>query len=685
MANRGAEINKAFHARSKKEEPLVALFDDLPAIDCLKILNDANILSAPVFEDAPTKRKFHGILDLLDLCAYAITVYDEVQDKEKLDTWQMIFENGLRRKNARELLNYSKANYCRPVESTASFKEILDNLSSKTVHRLPIFKFNAFDRLLTQSEVLRFISQHMELFGYSIDQSVIASGLIGKAYYVNAKQPVIDAFRMLIEKKVASVGVLDDQQKVIGSVSVRNLREVIRDRPNLKLKEPISKFLTEINGGTIAGPMVISADTAVRVAITKMTTDPNHQLYVVDSNRFPQGAVSSSDLFTFLLRIGFDHAPSPAPGHKIDIKTVEEAQEKLYVPALHPPKGHHPNILDQSYHIIFPNFKSEDQLVSVLNKSSAETVVKTLREKKISCVPVLDLHRKTDNHPRVQGLVDVSDVATYVFGLKKDPAFAKDTTVTFDSLYLPKLAGVYAKELINCSGRNHAALLGQQTRLLDVFAALSIPGVHRVPIVTFPADSKHGHSHGKAADGKHEQLSSEELPSTQAVGKFITQTDVLRFVATHLEAFGTVLDKTIVAARVGVFKPKSINVKSTAVEGFHYLIKSKVSGAAVVDDHFKVLGSLSTTDLRLVVVSNPMLNVNKPISEFWNDIKADETYSKPLRLITCSYTDTVHHVITKMNSNQVHRLFIVDEHGLLLGVVSVSAILKYILRVGNNF
>jgi len=114
------------------------------------------------------------------------------------------------------------------------------------------------------------------------------------------------------------------------------------------------------------------------------------------------------------------------------------------------------------------------------------------------------------------------------------------------------------------------------------------------------------------------------------------------------------------------------------------LIRQKCSGMPVLDADFKVVGSLSTTDLRFVVTSNPSINLNRPIAEFWEDAKADKTYSTPSRIITCSYTDNVRQVITKMHSNRVHRLFIVDENGLILGVVSLSDVLKYILRCGSR-
>jgi CBS domain-containing protein len=498
---------------------------------------------------------------------------------------------------------------------------------------------------------------------------VLLAGLVGKGTeYVTQKQTMLDAFKAIVDKKISAVAVLDDQQRIIGNISVRDLRSVLKEKPNLKLQMTIADFLAE----TKAPPAIsVGSDASVRFAVSKLTSSSIHRIYVVDEHGYPQGVISITDIFKYLLRAGFEVEPSFQEQGKSPANSPREPESPRVIPPAPPsPKDHHISLLDDAFQIMFPEFKSEDELVFVLGNTPAEDVVKTLKEKEVSCVPVLDPVKKIDNHPRVQGLVDIADIATYVFGLRRSSAH-KGEKMTYADLHEKKLKGATAKDLINHSGINQAAILGVQTRMMDVFAALIIPRVHRVPVMSTSDEREISRS------GVHTKK--------HAVGKFVTQSQVLRFIATHLNEFGPILEKTVVAARVGVFKPKFIKSSSTVYEGFKTLIREKVSGAPVIDDNYKVIGSLSTTDLRLVVFSNPNLNINKPLSEFFEDIQEDQTYSKPRRVVTCSYADTVHSVITKLHSNQVHRLFIVDERGLLIGVVSLSDVLKYILRSGSHY
>lgn len=100
--------------------------------------------------------------------------------------------------------DYSKANYSYPLPEDSSFKEVLNTLSSKGVHRVPIVSSKgALVRLITQSEVLRFVSQNLDDFGSSLDKSVLLAGLLGKAtVYVKETQPTLDAFTAIVEKRV---------------------------------------------------------------------------------------------------------------------------------------------------------------------------------------------------------------------------------------------------------------------------------------------------------------------------------------------------------------------------------------------------------------------------------------------------------------------------------------------------
>lgn len=82
---------------------------------------------------------------------------------------------------------------------------MLDTLSSKGVHRVPIVKKDGtVERLVTQSEALRFIAHHVDDFGALVNQTILMSpNLITRGLQcVKDAQPTIDAFRTIIEKNV---------------------------------------------------------------------------------------------------------------------------------------------------------------------------------------------------------------------------------------------------------------------------------------------------------------------------------------------------------------------------------------------------------------------------------------------------------------------------------------------------
>lgn len=64
-----------------------------------------NILSAPVVD---REKKFVGLLDLRDICAYALKVIEQMEATVKATdhlSWKMMFEETLRLKTAKELMS----------------------------------------------------------------------------------------------------------------------------------------------------------------------------------------------------------------------------------------------------------------------------------------------------------------------------------------------------------------------------------------------------------------------------------------------------------------------------------------------------------------------------------------------------------------------------------------------------
>jgi len=100
---------------------------------------------------------------------------------------------------------------------------------------------------------------------------------------------------------------------------------------------------------------------------------------------------------------------------------------------------------------------------------------------------------------------------------------------------------------------------------------------------------------------------------------------------------------------------------------------SQVNALAVVDEHGKLVGTLSGSDLR-GMSHDKIATVLLPVMEF---LKAQhqEGLKSP---VTCSKSDTVVSVVKKMLDHKVHRVWLQNEAGEPTGVISLSDLALFV-------
>jgi len=99
-------------------------------------------------------------------------------------------------------------------------------------------------------------------------------------------------------------------------------------------------------------------------------------------------------------------------------------------------------------------------------------------------------------------------------------------------------------------------------------------GFHRIPVID---------------DDKH-------------VINYITQSRVVELIAENLNHFRSRVEKTVEVLNIGLRNVISINEDNTAIEAFIKMHENKVSGIAVVDTDNKLVGSLSVSDLKYILI-----------------------------------------------------------------------------------
>jgi CBS domain-containing protein len=128
------------------------------------------------------------------------------------------------------------------------------------------------------------------------------------------------------------------------------------------------------------------------------------------------------------------------------------------------------------------------------------------------------------------------------------------------------------------------------------------------------------------------------------------------------------------------------------------MVESGVDAGPVVDDAGRVVGMLSTTDL---IVRESRMHLPTVISILGATLelpsqkrKFDEDVEKALGSTvdevmgdtpqTCGPDDTVETAATLMHEHDLSRLAVVDERGVLVGIIARGDILRAIVRAGQT-
>jgi CBS domain-containing protein len=135
--------------------------------------------------------------------------------------------------------------------------------------------------------------------------------------------------------------------------------------------------------------------------------------------------------------------------------------------------------------------------------------------------------------------------------------------------------------------------------------------------------------------------------------------------------------------------PLSLRDSATLHEAIAFLIDRGVSGAPVIDEAGRPVGVLTQTDVlihdreNVEHIAPPEYDSGAPLSrKAWEDFqieKVDTTLVRDLMtpaVFSVAIDAPCVSVITEMRELNVHRLFVVDDNGILVGVISALDVLR---------
>ncbi|KAF0906522.1 hypothetical protein E2562_011504 [Oryza meyeriana var. granulata] len=231
--------------------------------------------------------------------------------------------------------------------------------------------------------------------------------------------------------------------------------------------------------------------------------------------------------------------------------------------------------------------------------------------------------------------------------------------------------------------------LHPNTSVLDCMETFS-KGVHRALV---PLES--------AA----ENVVAVELVEAASGYRMVTQMDVVRFLRAHGAELKGILSRSVRdlgAVNEAVFAVAS---STKVIEAVRTMRATSLAAVPVVDAPVdaqilqdgrgkRVVETFSATDLRDCPVAQlrswlgiGMTEFKKKVSVYragnaadadTTAVSADEEEEQQRQMVTCSPESTLGEAIEKAAANHVHRLWVVDDEGLLAGVVSLTDVLRVV-------
>ncbi|XP_043723506.1 SNF1-related protein kinase regulatory subunit gamma-like PV42a [Telopea speciosissima] len=277
------------------------------------------------------------------------------------------------------------------------------------------------------------------------------------------------------------------------------------------------------------------------------------------------------------------------------------------------------------------------------------------------------------------GMVTMLDILAHIADQLSD-------SINGDELDLDKRMSVPVSSIIgHCLEGLSLWTLNPHTSVVDCMEMFS-KGIHRALV---PVESHMEH------------ISGVELAESATSYRMLTQMDILRFLKRHAAEAQGILSRSVgelgavpeyvfgVTNRTKVMDA----IKCMRTAALHAVPIVEASAEDLQEDHKqlingkgrKLMGTFSATDLRECPISLlqswlciDVMEFTENVSTTWTVNASGELGHSPKELVTCYPDRSLGEVIEKAVNGQVHRVWVVDKQGLLVGIVSLTDILRMI-------
>mmetsp|Transcript_14080 Transcript_14080/g.19592 ORF Transcript_14080/g.19592 Transcript_14080/m.19592 type:complete len:317 (-) Transcript_14080:111-1061(-) len=286
--------------------------DTLPT--AFKTLANNNIYGAPVVD--PNTQEYYGFLDMVDIVTFIVHIlcedpvqgkhqkYHNIEDEDFYRLLEQVEKFDLER--VVNVVDLSKRNPMIPLKKNAPVLDAINIFAKTRVHRIPLVEGNQVVNILTQSAVIDWLAHHIKVLD-PISHKTVKELQIGykEVIHVSPESRALEAFRMMVDHKVSSVAVVDQDGTLFTNLSAKDIKLVQPEALFTKMYKTTLEFIQAVRAkrlDTFAASIHCKESSTLKEIIERLAAAKIHRLYIVDDDHKPIGVLSLVDVMGAIIK-----------------------------------------------------------------------------------------------------------------------------------------------------------------------------------------------------------------------------------------------------------------------------------------------------------------------------------------------------------------------------------------------
>jgi len=278
-------------------------------VDVWRGLVQHNFLSVPVLQK--TKNKWYGFIDMYDIVKFVVEFFGETDALKNSEDWFKLASESeeFKKKTVNDVMKYplTRRNPFFPIHRGYSLFAAVEAMARESgLHRVPIVDDDRhLVTVVTQSQLVQILHKNLDLLGEKKDKPVnMMEKYFEDVYCIQEEAVALDAFKMMVEKNVSGLAVIDKEGKLTAAISMKDLKAMSPDaRLFWRLYQTVHNFLlkvrkenNETSGDRPRTIVTVKPTDTLDTVVKKLAEHKIHRVFIVDDHKKPLGVISLKDV-----------------------------------------------------------------------------------------------------------------------------------------------------------------------------------------------------------------------------------------------------------------------------------------------------------------------------------------------------------------------------------------------------